>query len=101
MITGKISSGFEFSIDETVTDEWEFVKAIGLCESKNIAESVYGMSKVIEMLLGSEGEAKLVKHIKDKNNGKCSQKNMSEAILEIFGIIKSEKEAKNSETSPE
>ena len=44
MITGKLSSGYKFSVDETVTDEWDFVKAIGLCESKNVAESVYGMT---------------------------------------------------------
>ena len=101
MITGKLSSGYKFSVDETITDEWDFVKAIGLCESKNVAESVYGMTRVIEMLLGPEGEADLVKFIKKNNNGKCSQKNMSDAILEIFSKIKEENEAKNSETSPE
>ena len=83
---------------ETLRD---FVKAIGLCESKNVAESVYGMTKIIEMLLGPEGEADLVNFIKKKNGGKCSQQNMSDAILEIFSKIKEDKEGKNSETSPE
>ena len=101
MITGKLSSGYKFSVDETVTDEWDFVKAIGLCESKNVAESVYGMTKIIEMLLGPEGEADLVNFIKKKNGGKCSQQHMSDAILEIFSKIKEDKEGKNSETSPE
>ena len=101
MITGKLSSGYKFTVDESVTDEWEFVKAIGLSESKNVAESIYGMTKVIELLLGPVGEADLVKFIKKKNKGKCSQQDMSDAILEIFGKIKEEKEAKNSEASPE
>ena len=59
------------------------------------------MTKIIEMLLGPEGEADLVNFIKKKNGGKCSQQNMSDAILEIFGKIKEDKEGKNSETSPE
>ena len=101
MITGKISSGFEFKVDETVMDDWEFVKAIGLSESKKIGERVYGMTKIIEMLLGSKGEEDLMNHIRSKNNGKCTQTDMSEAILEMFDVIKGEKEAKNSEASPE
>ncbi len=101
MITGKLSSGFKFEVDETVTDEWDFVKAIGLTESKKVSESIYGMTKIIEMLLGKDGEQNLVDFIKKKNNGKCTQKMMSDAIIEMFNIIKDEKEGKNSETSPE
>ena len=101
MITGELSSGYKFNVDETITEEWEFVKLIGLCESKKAGESIYGMTKAIEMLLGSEGEADLVAYIKKNNNGKCTQQNMSDAILEMLSKIKKGKEGKNSETSPE
>ena len=101
MITGKLSSGFNFEIDETVADEWEFARAIGLTESKKPGEKVYGMTQVISMLLGSTGEENLIQFIKEKNNGKCTSEHMYEAIVELLKAIKDENELKNSESSPE
>lgn len=100
MITGKLSSGYEFNVDETVLDSWKCVKAIGLCESKNKGESLYGLTQLISILLGNE-EEKLIKYIEEKNNGKCTQTDMQNAVKEILEKIKTEKEIKNSESSPE
>lgn len=101
MITGTLSSGFKYNIDETIADEWEFTRAIGLSESKKQGEKLYGMTQVISMLLGSEGEEELIKHIKKNNNGKCTSEHMYAAIVELLKTIKDEKELKNSESSPE
>ena len=100
MVTGTLSSGFKFEIDETVLDTWQFVKAMGLCGSPKIQESLYGLTQMISLMMGTEGEEKLTEFY-TKKNGKCTQKDMEAAIKEIFTKIKKEKEIKNSETSPE
>ena len=80
MITGKLSSGFKFSVDETVIGSWPFVKAMGLCGSPKPQESFYGLTQMVSLLMGTKGETELT---------------------EFLEKIKEDKEIKNSDTSPE
>ena len=100
MITGKLSSGFKFSVDETVIDSWPFVKAMGLCGSPKPQENFYGLTQMVSLLMGTKGETELTEFF-EKKNGRCTQKNMEDSIKEILEKIKEDKEIKNSDTSPE
>lgn len=100
MITGILSSGYKFEIDETVIDSWPFVKAMGMCGSPKIQESLYGLTQMISLMMGVEGEAKLTEFY-EKKHGKCTKEDMENSIKEIFTKIKEDKEIKNSEASPE
>lgn len=94
-MTGKISNGFEFNIDESKLDDWETFKAMADMDSQNPSRILSGTVKFSEMILG-ESEKDLIEHIRKENNGKCSTSDMGASIMEIVNMCK---ELKNSLSS--
>lgn len=78
MIKGKTESGFEFEVEEEVTDDYEFLEL--LCKVDN--GEVNLIPKVADELLGIEQKKALMEHLRE--NGRVSAKKMGEAIGEIM-----------------
>lgn len=95
MIEGKIKSGFKFTIDERILDDWRLVEAIGETESEDASNVIRGMMNLSKLLLGEQADA-LKKHIADKNDGFIPKEVMLNALVEI---VQSSRELKNSQSS--
>ncbi len=91
MKEGKTKSGFEYAVNEDVLASWDFVKACTMMLSENDTEKLVGTVTYIRAILGKQ-EAKLVEHIKSKNDGKCSSQDM---LAEVSEIVANLKEVKN------
>ncbi len=92
MIKGKIENGFEFTIAEGVSDDWELLKVIRKCND----DASYVVD-VAEKLLGAKQLKKLEEFIK-KRDGKVTVTAIN-AILEE--VLEAAAELKNSTPSPE
>lgn len=79
MITGKITNGFEFEVEEDLMDDYEFLET--LCEIDNGNASL--ILAVATQLLGVEQKKALMEHIRGEN-GRVSSRKMGEAIGEIL-----------------
>lgn len=80
MITGKISNGFEFEIEEETLDDMEFVELLAESET-----DITALPKVITILLGDEKKKELYDLIRDEK-GKVRLTTVSDAISEIFDV---------------
>ena len=87
MMKGRLSTGFEFQVDEKNLDNMEMVEAIAECDTNPIA-----MTHVIKMLLGEEQKKRLYDHLRTED-GRVPIKAVSTAVVEIFN---SAKKGKNS-----
>ena len=78
MIEGQTSTGFAFSIDETVLDNMELLDAIAESE-----EDPIGISRVCVLLLGKDGRRQLYDHLRQED-GRVPVEAVSQAMVEIF-----------------
>lgn len=89
---GKTESGFEFDVKEEALDNYRLLKTLNEVSRGNNGR----VTEVVEMLLGSDQEERLMEHVEKINNGNCSATGMVEEIIQIFEAVKS----KNSSSSP-
>lgn len=81
MLTGKTKSGFEYKVDEAVTDDWELYEHLG---AGNAYEEGLGARKV----LGEEQYKALKDHCRDEN-GRVPVKKFDEEFGEILMAVQS------------
>lgn len=87
-MTGTTKSGFEFDVNEAALDDYRLLKALN-----EVSDGKTGkVTVIIEKLLGSDQEGRLMEHVESINDGKCSATGMVAELNEIFEAIK----AKNS-----
>lgn len=87
-MTGTTKSGFEFDVNEAALDDYRLLKALN-----EVSDGKTGkVAVIIEKLLGSDQEERLMEHVESINDGKCSATGMVAELNEIFEAIK----AKNS-----
>ena len=79
MIEGKTNTGFAFSLNEEVLDDYELVEALCDVDDGNFGSIV----KVVDMLLGGEQKKALKEHIRSLN-GKVSVTMMCDEVTQIF-----------------
>ena len=96
IIEGKTKSGFKFTLDERILDDWRFVDAIGLSESDDASEAIRGMRDLVKMVVGDRYDA-FKKHIADKNDGFVPREKVTEEIIEIVNLSKDLKNSQSSE----
>ena len=73
MFTGKTSSGFEFSLQDEVLDDYELLETL-----QDIDDGDYGKTtKMVTMLLGP------AHHVRSENGRVSAQKMLAE-VMEIF-----------------
>lgn len=80
MIKGTTSSGFAFSIPETITDDWEIVEAY----CKIMRGDILEVDKFPLMILGTEANVKKLKNHIKKNVGHVSASALMKELREIM-----------------
>lgn len=78
MIRGKLESGFEYEVDESIGDNMELLDAIVEADENPLA-----FSKVVKLLLGEDQRRKLYDHLRT-DNGNVPIMAVSNAVAEIF-----------------
>jgi hypothetical protein len=92
----KTKSGFSCNLNEKKAKDWRFCRALVKCESKDESTLLEGITFVVPFLLGEDGEAKLIKHLEDKDGVASVELVMSE----FKEILKQIGDAKKSQPSP-
>ena len=79
MFTGKTSSGFEFSLQDEVLDDYELLETL-----QDIDDGDYGKTtKMVTMLLRPAQRDALKDHVRSENGRVSAQKMLAE-VMEIF-----------------
>ena len=78
MITGKISNGFEFEIEEEIRDDMEFVELLAETET-----DITALPKLVTILLGNDKKRELYDLLRNEK-GRVQLTAVSDAISEIF-----------------
>lgn len=92
MITGKLSNGFEVTMDEEVIKTYRFAKLIGQAVSKDNNEKMYANSKILSFLIGDADEEALLEYMKEKLGHEPTEKEVSDITIEIINLAKTEDE---------
>lgn len=90
MLTGKTTTGFEFSVEESALDDWELMEAltdIGDGKTQKIGTAV-------KLLLGKEQADALKEHCRN-DEGRVPATAMMAQVGEIFAILRENKTIKN------
>ena len=84
-ITGKTTSGFEYSFDSRVLTDWDFITLLGTLTDKDVSDSVKlpNMKKLLFLVLGEEQTNNLIYHIRELNDGYAP---IDEVIKEVGEI---------------
>lgn len=93
MLEGKTKSGFKYSIDERIANDFRMVRLISKIESSDESEQLVALNDFVEFVLGKDGTEKFIAHVAKKNDGFVPT---DKAIAEIVEILNSAKETKNS-----
>ena len=81
MITGKTKSGFEYSVDENIMDNWELFEEMS-------AGTMTGEIKAAKMMLGEDAYNRLKEPCRNAN-GVVPAKKMDAEIAEIITGVSS------------
>ena len=93
---GKTKSGFSFRVDERITQDYRFVRAIAKVRKGDQADKLIAFDEVGTMLLGDDIE-RLIAHVEELNEGFAPVDKMAVEINEIVEICT----PKNSPSSQE
>lgn len=86
-ITGKTETGFEFTIDTSIGDDWEVLELVADASIEN----PLALFKLAKRMLGEEQYSALKEHVRDEE-GRVSTEKMSDELISIFSY---EEETKN------
>lgn len=87
MRSGTTSTGFAYEYDEQRLDDMRFVDVLAVVIDPNAGkfEKISGISKLIQMLLGTEMKQKLYDHIGESHDGRVPREDLEKALGEIMG----------------
>lgn len=86
MISGTTKSGFKYTINEALRNDWRLLKAVADADSPDESRQMQGATQMVEILLGRDGEAALMKHVALPDGIVPADAIMAE-MLEIFNHI--------------
>lgn len=92
MITGKTTSGFEYSLNERNLNDFRLVRALARLDKNPLA-----LPDVVELLFGEDQAESLYDHL-TQDDGSIPTDLLEKEVIEIFNA---QKEIKNSSSSPE
>ena len=89
-------SGFVCNVNEKKAKDWRFIKAMADWDSGDESRALKGVTAALPLLLGKEGEQKLLEHVSDEDGIADIELMMSEfkEIVVLMG-----EEIKKSQTS--
>lgn len=90
MIKGKTELGFEFKVDDQVTEDVDFLEALTTA-SKGEDDAVGALFEALKILLGEKQYADLKDHIR-KEKGRVLLDDLSKEFEEIIKIASAENE---------
>lgn len=88
-------SGFECDVNEAITTDWRFTKAVAMADSKDDTVKLQGYVNIVELLLGAEGEKRLMEHVKT-TEGMVPLSAVNAEVVSLMQKLKQEKQVKNS-----
>lgn len=102
MITGKLSNGFKYEVDEEAITSVEFRELIAGTMSKDNQEKIVANSKLLEFLIGEDKKNELYALIRKKLGKKYTPvEEVDKCTIEIMKAVEEQNiQAKNSESSP-
>lgn len=89
-------SGFVCNVNEKKAKDWRFIKAMADWDSGDESRALKGVTAALPLLLGKEGEQKLLEHVSDEDGIADIELMMSE-FKEI--VVLMSEETKKSQTS--
>lgn len=89
-LTGTTSTGFSFSVDKRVFDDYENLELLDEIEESNPLALV----RYVKRILGEDQKNKLIDHVRDDEGFVSSEKMVSE-IVEIMNAFSATKDGKN------
>lgn len=92
MLTGTTGSGFQYTLDENVLDDYELLETLTSLDKGDSGE----VATMITLLLGREQKDALKEHLRNER-GKVPASRM---IAEAMEILQSAGQGKNSSSSP-
>lgn len=95
MITGKTSSGFEFSVNADLKNDFRLVMAYAATQSENEGEQAGGLIQLVNVVLGKNGAAALYKHLAQEDGTIPTDKVMAELGEIIRAAGQADNEVKN------
>ena len=86
---GKTKSGFEFDIDETIFDDWNFLEAYaGMMKTDAVdGTQINAAVDMIHLLFPKDEEERLIAFVKDKETSRVSTTKLFNVVQEIFEAI--------------
>ena len=102
MITGKLSNGFKFKVDEEAIKSAEFRDILAGTFSSDTAAKISANAEVLTFLIGEEAKKELYALIRETEGTKyVSVEILDTLTLELMGKLEEmSKDVKNSESSP-
>ena len=102
MITGKLSNGFKFKVDEEAIKSAEFRDILAGTVSDDTQIKIAANAELLSFLIGDEAKKELYALIRKKDGTKyVSVETIDALTLEMLGQLeKKDKDIKNSESSP-
>lgn len=90
MIAGKTKTGFEFSIEDGVLDDWELLEVLADIDDGKTQK----IGTAIKLLLGADQAKALKEHCRN-DEGRVPTSAMMAEMGEIFAELRRNKDAKN------
>lgn len=91
MVKGKTSTGFEFSVDETLLQNYRFVKRLAHVAKNDYTE----FFDLFTEILGESQEEALIQYLEEKN-GQATTEQMAKEFADILKVMQESTPAKNS-----
>ena len=97
MIKGKTVDGFKFSIDEEVLEDFMFLRALNMAQSKDASEALDGTIKIVSCIFNDDvKEKEFYEFLKEKHNGRVPVQVLSENVRSIILKLREDKDVKKS-----
>ena len=91
MVKGKTSTGFEFSVDETLLQNYRFVKRLAHVAKNDYTE----FFDLFTEILGESQEEALIQYLEEKN-GQATTEQMAKEFADILKVMQENAPTKNS-----
>lgn len=94
MIKGTTTSGFEFKVDESLLNDFMFIRAFKMANSSDPEEQVTGTVDLVRILFNDrEEEERYYKHLSSKHGGRVPADIIGRELGEIIEIAQEHDEA--------
>ena len=102
MITGKLSNGFKFEVDENAIKSAEFRDILAGTVSQDSSIKLAANSELISFLIGEDAKKELYAYIREKEGTKyVSLETLDSLTIELIKQLEQkDKDIKNSASSP-